>query len=86
MQVLTSASMPNTENNLFCFYTNQTNQVQILRISDRQNGYFERVVFPGQRLIFEAEPTAFLEVHTGTIVSSILSDKIPCSKIQVQVD
>ncbi|NEO47187.1 MAG: DUF1830 domain-containing protein, partial [Moorea sp. SIO4A3] len=43
----------------------------------------ERVVFPGQRLVFEAPPQALLEIHTGMMASSILSDTIPCYRLLV---
>lgn len=43
--------------------------------------YFERVVFPGQRLVFESFSAALLEVHTGMMASAILSDTIPCDRL-----
>jgi hypothetical protein len=68
-----------------CCYVNATSSIQIVRITDVPNWYFERVAFPGQRLIFEAIPTAHLEIHTGMMASSILSDKIPCIKLAMTV-
>lgn len=67
-----------------CSYRNTTNQIQIARICNIPSWYFERVVFPGQVLIFEALPEAELEIHTGTTVGSILADKILCSRLQVR--
>ena len=46
--------------------------------------YFEQVVFPGQRLMFEAPTQVQFEIHTGTIASAILADTIPCGRLQVQ--
>lgn len=66
-----------------CSYKNTQSQIQIARISNIPNWYFERVVFPGQVLLFEAFLEAELEIHTGTTIGSILSDKIPCSRLQV---
>lgn len=57
--------------------------MQIARITNVHNWYFERVVFPGQRLIFEAPIYSYLEIHTGMMASSILSDKIPCQQLIV---
>jgi hypothetical protein len=68
-----------------CCYVNATSSIQIVRITDVPNWYFERVAFPGQRLIFEAIPAAHLEIHTGMMASSILSDKIPCIKLAMTV-
>lgn len=66
---------------LLCCYVNATNHIQIARITNIANWYFERVVFPGQRLVFEALPQAQLEIHTGMMASSILSDTIPCERL-----
>jgi Domain of unknown function (DUF1830) len=68
---------------IFCCYTNNSGQVQIVRITNIDNWYFERVAFPGQRLIFEAPMNAYLEIHTGKMTSSILSDRIPCIRLRV---
>lgn len=66
---------------LLCCYVNATSQIQIARITNIPNWYFERVVFPGQRLVFEALATAQLEIHTGMMASSIISDTIPCDQL-----
>lgn len=68
---------------IFCCYINATSQIQVARITNIPNWYFERVVFPGQRLVFEALPHAQLEIHTGMMASAILSDTIPCERLQV---
>jgi hypothetical protein len=78
-------SPPNDRNsNLLCCYVNATSQIQIARITNIPNWYFERVVFPGQRLVFEAPETAVLEIHSGMMASSILSDTIPCTKLKLE--
>jgi Domain of unknown function (DUF1830) len=66
-----------------CCYVNSTSQIQVARITNIHNWYFERVVFPGQRLLFEAPSYGYLEIHTGMMASSILSDKIPCLQLMV---
>jgi hypothetical protein len=66
---------------LLCCYVNATSKIQVARITNIPNWYFERVVFPGQRLIFEALADAQLEIHTGMMASSILSDTIPCNSL-----
>ncbi|MGF1512719.1 MAG: DUF1830 domain-containing protein [Elainellaceae cyanobacterium] len=68
---------------ILCCYTNATSKIQIVRITNIVNWYFERVVFPGQRLIFEALVSAQLEVHSGAMASAILSDTIPCQRLRV---
>ena len=76
--------LPNGDNNLLCCYVNATSHIQIARITNIPNWYFERVVFPGQRLVFEADPSAILEIHCGMMASAILSDTIPCTKLSLQ--
>lgn len=68
---------------LLCCYVNATSQIQIARITNIENWYFERVVFPGQRLVFQALPQAQLEIHSGMMASSILSDIIPCERLSI---
>lgn len=69
---------------ILCSYSNRTSQIQIARITDVPNWYFERVVFPGQQLLFEAIPEAHLEIHTGAFASAILADTLPCQELQVR--
>jgi hypothetical protein len=77
-------AIPHNENDaILCCYVNATSQIQIARITNITNWYFERVVFPGQRLVFEALPEALLEIHSGMMASSILSDTIPCKRLCV---
>ncbi|MGK7945537.1 MAG: DUF1830 domain-containing protein [Microcystaceae cyanobacterium] len=68
---------------ILCCYVNATSQIQVARISNIPNWYFERVVFPGQRLVFESMSGAMLEIHTGMMASAILSDTIPCERLSI---
>ncbi|OKH11521.1 DUF1830 domain-containing protein [[Limnothrix rosea] IAM M-220] len=74
--------LPEDKNkNLLCCYVNATSQIQVARITNIEDWYFERVVFPGQRLVFEALSHGILEIHTGMMASAILSDTIPCTRL-----
>lgn len=73
----------NANDEICCCYVNSSSQIQVARITNVHNWYFERVVFPGQKLIFEAPGYSYLEIHTGLMASSILSDKIPCQQLIV---
>ena len=78
------ASLPSEPSGrIFCSYINATRQIQIARIANSSSWYFERVVFPEQRLLFEALPNAQLEVHTYIIPNTTLSDKILCARLQI---
>ncbi len=83
MSTSKSAENASCSDTIVCYYVNITNQIQILRITSSEY-FFERVLFPKEQLLFEAKPEFQLEVHTGTIINSILSDKIPCTRLQVK--
>jgi hypothetical protein len=52
--------------------------MQIARITNIPNWDFDRVVFPGQRLMFNAPPEATLEIHTTNE-----THHIPCHSLRV---
>ncbi|WP_413166878.1 DUF1830 domain-containing protein [Capilliphycus salinus ALCB114379] len=66
-----------------CSYKNQTSQLQVLRIPNLTTGYFERVVFPEQHLLFEGEDQAHLEVYYSVCCDSIEMKQIPCISLRV---
>jgi Domain of unknown function (DUF1830) len=71
---------------IICHYFNSSSHLEIARISNISGWYFERVVFPGQRLLFEAPQGAYLEIYTGTTASAILSDRIDCNRLHIDID
>jgi hypothetical protein len=73
---------PDTQEPSLCSYVNATSKIQIARITNIPSWYFERVVFPGQRLVFEAMPHALLEIHSG-MMSSIIADTI---RVQMELE
>ena len=82
-QILDPIPLSANSDSFLCCYVNATSQMQIVRITNIPHWYFERVVFPGQRLVFEAFPSALLEIHCGMMATAILSDTIPCEDIRV---
>jgi hypothetical protein len=74
----------NVPGHILCCYVNATNKIQVVRITNIPNWYFERVVFPGQRLVFETLPEAQLEIHSGMMASAILTDTIPCDRLSIE--
>ncbi|MDM9385673.1 DUF1830 domain-containing protein [Chlorogloeopsis sp. ULAP01] len=83
MTHLLNPPLSNDSHYILCYFVNNTSQVQIARISNIPGWFFERVVFPGQRLMFKAPPNACLEIYTGEMVSSLLCDRIDCRQLQV---
>jgi len=73
------------EENLY-FYTNVTNEMQIVRLRNALSGSFERIVFPGERLLFLGVPEAELEIYIGQMGKETLSRRITCNILQVWED
>lgn len=72
------------DSTILCYYINATSQLQVAKITNIPEFYFERVVFPGQRLMFKAAAHARLEVFSGGMASALLIDRIPCQRLQIQ--
>jgi hypothetical protein len=69
---------------ILCAYRNATPQTQVARIANISGWYFERVVFAGEHLLFQALPEAELEIHAGTAMGAVMVNKIPCIQLQVR--
>ncbi len=78
-----SSLAPSTSNFILCCYVNSTAKIEVARIANISHWYFEKVVFPGQRILFKAPITAQLEIHTGISISSIRSETIACQTLQL---
>lgn len=70
-------------NRILCYYCNTTNHLQAVQITNIAGWCYARLVFPKQRLLFEAVPEAVLEIHVSTTVGQTLHQQIPCAKLQV---
>ena len=68
---------------ILCWYINDTSAMQIARITNIANWYFERAVFPGERLLFEALPEAELEIWQIVETGAVGFDKILCDRLRV---
>jgi hypothetical protein len=71
---------------ILCCYVNKTDKLQVGRIVNIPNWHFERVILPGQRLLFEAQVAGLLEVHVITNASTSLLSTIPCPDLQISTD
>lgn len=65
---------------LYC-YKNKTDKIIIARIRGLANRHCERVVFPGEQFLFEAEDSCKLEISRQTNIG-IIEDTIPCSQLK----
>jgi Domain of unknown function (DUF1830) len=66
-----------------CAYTNEQGELQILRITNVDGWYFERVVFPAQTLGFAATPEAIAAIYTCNNAGCLLDDHIRCIDLQI---
>lgn len=73
----------NQESFICCYYENQSPRIEILRISNITGWYFEKVVFPKQRVTFEAPTEGLLELYTCEFGNAVLADRINCSALQI---
>jgi hypothetical protein len=64
---------------ILCCYINITPQLQLIRIPNIPNLHLERVVFPGQRLMFETVPEAQLEIRSSDNITLV----VPCQNLRV---
>lgn len=69
---------------ILCLYVNNTSTMQIARIVNIASWYFERTVFPGERLLFEALPEAELEIWKSTETGVVELDRTLCDRLRVQ--
>ena len=69
---------------ILCGYQNQTPTVQIMRITNIPDWYFERVVFPRVQLVFETLPEAVLEVYSSDEMGLFLGEVLLCSRLRVE--
>lgn len=70
-------------NRILCFYHNATSQIQVVRIDSIPGWYFEKIVFPGQRIFFESQPEALFELYMGEGDRAVLLRDLPCRHLQV---
>ncbi|MGD1714406.1 DUF1830 domain-containing protein [Hydrocoleum sp. CS-953] len=71
------------EQKFLCFYVNTTHKMQIARISNVENQYWERAVFPGERFLFEGVPEAELEIHQAQENGEIRCERFLCQDLKV---
>lgn len=82
--VQTSTSLPSDcSGHGLCYYVNATNQLQIARLLALSPFSFERVVFPGERLMFEAPPEAVLEIVLRQGSDTPETQQISCQELRV---
>lgn len=78
-------SLPADSNNrILCCYINNAHRIKIARISNISDWYFERVVFPEEKLLFEALPEAQLEIYVTNFSTVALVEITTCARLAVK--
>jgi hypothetical protein len=71
------ASLP-----MLCYYINDTDDIQNVRVMRGAACHLERIVFRKERVLFEALPESYLEIYSQRRNKSRL-EKIDCKLFQV---
>ncbi len=79
-------NLENQLNQLTCIYRNESKIMQIIRISQTNVAFFERVVLPNQCIQFCTSADDLLEVCEGVMSGLIQSDTIPCYQLAIATD
>lgn len=68
---------------ILCYYTNSSKQLQTIKLQNNPHLSLDRIVFPGEKFIFEALPEGLLEIYTFTATGLQLLQTIACSRLEV---
>jgi hypothetical protein len=70
---------------MLCCYHNPSSRMQIIRSDSHEipEWHLERVVFPGQRLLFHAPQRTSLQIYSAGMAENLLNDTVPCDRIRV---
>jgi len=71
---------------LTCIYRNESEFMQIIRISQPSSAFLERAILPNQCVQFSAPIDALLEIYEGAMFSCVHADTIPCSQMVITTD
>lgn len=68
---------------ILCAYQNRTSSLQIIKIENVVNFYWEKVIFPWQTILFNTVKQADLTIYSSNNATTVLADTIHCSKLEV---
>ena len=64
-----------------CYYFNPSSRVQVAKLVGRSLNDWERVVFPRDRILFDAPESAWLEVYSQDDRQTVLEQRLSCSQL-----
>ncbi len=68
---------------MLCYYINSTNKIQLIRVIKDRCLSLEKIVFPQQRILFEAMPEGQLEIYYSQGKNPKIAQTIPCQNLKV---
>ena len=74
---------PESKKMVTCYYVNRSPWLEILRISNVDLWYFEKIVFPHQRLTFDAPHEGLVEIYTSESGDPALADRLSCEQLKI---
>ncbi|MEQ8756751.1 MAG: DUF1830 domain-containing protein [Coleofasciculus sp. G1-WW12-02] len=74
-------SQSTSDRQSLCCYTNTTSHIQVIRLVSKSHTNWQRVVFPGERFLFETDSESNLEILVSEGVSSLVN----CQKLLVKL-
>ena len=83
MALITKSTLTQRTSIILCDYFNSTHQIQLVRLWNGKGYSLEKIVFPSQRILFEAKPENILEVHTKQEDEQLLESVLVCNSLQV---
>ena len=87
--IQTHKTNPNDLQNVgkqICIYRNESDVIQIVRISQPNSDFLERSILPNQYIHFSASVNALLEVYEGIMSGLVHADTIPCYQLAINTD
>lgn len=68
---------------MLCYYANITAQIQLIRVVKNRHLNLEKIVFPQQRILFEAMSEAQLEIYDSRSEKLKIAKIIPCRDLEI---
>ncbi|MDX2232540.1 MAG: DUF1830 domain-containing protein [Leptolyngbyaceae cyanobacterium bins.349] len=83
MMFASASPLSDLPDHILCYYVNTSHYLQRVCLANITHQEFERVIFPQQRFLFEAQAGALLEVYTWLTAGKTTLVKIPCLQLKV---
>ena len=84
MPPVTNSTLAQPASKILCYYFNSTNRIELIRLWDGRNYSLEQIIFPWERILFEAKPENILEVHTPQEGEQLLESVLTCNTLKVK--